>query len=177
MAHQQTPMPRLFIQSDWSPPIHLINYGVRMRVEKFIGKITHAFTKKATKSNMLPFQRNLLAELRQNKNFVVFAADKNLGPCIIERVQYIKRGLSDHLTDETTYKRLTLNDANNKMEYISTRLDAFIEKFGKHLDKADIKYLKRTTDVKDPFPKFYITAKVHKTPWTTRPIVSISGSN
>ena len=30
--------------------------------------------------------------------------------------------------------------------------------------------------VSDPFAKFYITAKVHKKPWKTRPIVSISGS-
>ena len=176
MAHQQTPVPRLFIRSNWTPPIHLINFGVRMRVERFIKNINRVFTKKSTKSNMLPFQRNLLAELRQNKKFVVFSADKNLGPCIIERQQYIKRALSDHLLDRTTYTRLTNNDARNKMEYIETRLLALIEKFGKHLATTDMKYLKRTVDVKDPYAKFYLTAKIHKTPWTTRPIVSISGS-
>jgi hypothetical protein len=31
-------------------------------------------------------------------------------------------------------------------------------------------------ETEDPFAKFYITAKVHKTPWKTRPIVSVCGS-
>ena len=176
MAHCQTPVPRLFIRTDWTPPIHLINYGVRMRVERFIKNIQRAFIKRPTKSNMLPFQRNLLTELRQNKKFVVFSADKNLGPCIIERQEYVKHALNDHLRDQTTYQRLTKNNAQNKMGTIETRLESFLEKFGKHLDKPDVKYLKRTVNVKDPFAKFYLTAKIHKTPWTTRPIVSISGN-
>ena len=37
-------------------------------------------------------------------------------------------------------------------------------------------FLKLSLDVKDPLPKFYLTAKVHKNPWKTRPIVSVSGS-
>lgn len=62
------------------------------------------------------------------------------------------------------------------MERITSNLEAFITKYKSHLQKSDVTYLERTFQVKDPFPKFYITAKVHKTPWKTRPIVSISGS-
>jgi hypothetical protein len=55
-------------------------------------------------------------------------------------------------------------------------LNQFIEYYERKLDQADIKYLKRTSEVTDAYPKFYITAKIHKHPWKTRPIVSVSGS-
>ena len=37
--------------------------------------------------------------------------DKNLGHVIMEKKQYIKRTLDDHLCDGITYKELTKNDA------------------------------------------------------------------
>jgi hypothetical protein len=45
------------------------------------------------------------------------------------------------------------------------------------LHKNEIKFLKKSLDENnDPFPKFYLTFKVHKLPLKTRPIVSCSGS-
>lgn len=97
MAHMQNPVPRLFKRSEWCPPVGMINFGVRKRTKQFIGRITGTFVKKTTRSNMLPFQRTILASLRKSNKYVVFSADKNLGPCIIERDQYIRRALNDHL--------------------------------------------------------------------------------
>ena len=176
MAHMQSPVPRLFKRSDWCPPVGMINFGVRKRTENFIRRINGTFIKKKTRNNMLPFQRAILASLRKNKKHVVFAADKNLGPCIIEREQYIHRALNDHLLDKTTYIQYTPYEARNKMQSITTYVESFISKYKPYLQKSDVKFLERTFEVIDPFPKFYITAKVHKCPWRTRPIVSISGS-
>jgi hypothetical protein len=176
MAHINNPMPRLYHRSEWTPPVHLINFGVRKRTENFIRRINGTFIKKKARSNMLPFQRTILASLRKHKQFIIFPADKNLGPCIIERENYIKRALNDHLLDTNTYQQYNKRDALELMERLSTSLESFISKYKNHLRKADISFLERTREIKDPFPKFYITAKVHKNPWKTRPIVSISGS-
>jgi hypothetical protein len=57
------------------------------------------------------------------------------------------------------------------------RVNDFLTDYKTHFDKSDYKYLTRSTnEPTDLFPKFYITAKVHKYPWKTRPIVSVSGS-
>ena len=56
-------------------------------------------------TNLAPHKQRLLNELRENLDFIVFPADKNLGPCIIERDRYIAACL-DHLSDTTTYRRL-----------------------------------------------------------------------
>jgi hypothetical protein len=59
---------------------------------------------------------------------------------------------------------------------ISRQVTDFISEFKQVFTKQDLTFLRRSITVKDPYPKFYITAKVHKKPWKTRPIVSISGS-
>jgi hypothetical protein len=177
MAHTESTIPRLFVRSDWTPPIRLINYNLQYRVNNFVKRIFSIFKKKRVRSNMLPYQRRILADLRSSKEHVVFNADKNLGPCIIERAQYIRRALQDHLLDTTTYTNLTSTQATRYMDSIKNKLQQFIEYYGHKLQQSDIKFLKRTIEmVNDPFPKFYITAKIHKKPWKSRPIVSVSGS-
>jgi hypothetical protein len=158
------------------PPQHLINQSLKRRVGNFQKRLKDEFRKRKVRSNLHPHQREILSTLRKDNDFVVFHADKNLGPCIIERDQYIKRCLQDHLTDTTTYRALTYEDATTMIEETKRITLAFYETFNEHLSTEDYKYLIRSTTVVDPFPKFYITAKIHKSPWKSRPIVSVPGS-
>jgi hypothetical protein len=176
MAHLTNEIPRLYTRTDFEPPLTMINYNLQIRVNNFITKLNSIFKKRRTRSNMLPHQRRILSSFRKNNTHIVMNADKNLGPCIIEREQYIKRALQDHLLDGTTYRQLTSTQANQQLELIKSRLTNFIEYYKQKLNPTDIKYLKGTANPKDPIAKFYITAKIHKNPWKTRPIVSVCGS-
>jgi hypothetical protein len=171
-----TSPPDLYIRVGATAPPHLVNPSLKRRVDLFNIEIQKHFKKRKCKSNLLPFQRSALLQLRQSKIHTVFPADKNLGPCIIERDTYIQRALQDHLNDTSTYTRLTKLEADNKIRLITRQVKDFLDNFKTVITKSDLTYLRRSILVADPYPKFYLTAKVHKTPWKTRPIVSISGS-
>jgi hypothetical protein len=176
MAHQQSPIPRLFTRTSWEPPIKTIHRGLVIRVKEFTTKLVNRFQRKKARSNLLPFQRTILAKLRASKQHIVLPADKNLGPCIIERDKYISRALNDHLLHSTTYRSLSPTQAAWHIQQLKQQVKYFIDRYKKHLLPEDIKFLERTSTVNDPYAKFYLTAKVHKKPWQTRPIVSIDGS-
>ena len=58
------------------------------------------------KTNLFPHQRHALSTLQQQDTFLIVPCDKNLGPAIIERHDYLKIAMRDHLNDTTTYKLL-----------------------------------------------------------------------
>jgi hypothetical protein len=126
---------------------------------------------------LLRHQRFALEHLRQQNDFLIVACDKNLGPSIIERDEYIKLAFRDHFSKADTYQYLTPAEANVKNYLIKGLLSAWTVKHNQTLTKEERKFLKRhSNDCTDPFPYFYLTMKVHKTPLKTRPIVSCSGS-
>jgi hypothetical protein len=165
---------QLFIRSDWSPDTAYIPAQFRSRVSQFLSKLQSKFTQRRVHTNLTPHQQYLLAELRDSDDFVVIPTDKNLGPAIIERTEYTKRAFDDHLNDETTYRRLTQLAADNCITVITKRIQQFIDDVDLPTDERT--FLLRSLKVTDPFAYFYLTAKIHKIPWKSRPIVSISGS-
>ncbi len=171
------PRPTLFVRSDWSPSRSDIPIEYRIRIDTFLESIKQQCpSKRNCSSNLLPLQRTTLSYIRQNNNLVIFPTDKNLGPAIIDRPTYIKRALSEHLSDKTTYRQLTPSGASNRIKAVRRMITKFIET---HFEKGnpDRTFLQRTFDnCKDPYAYFYLLAKVHKTPWKTRPIISVSGS-
>lgn len=123
--------------------------------------------------NLLPYQRALLDDLQSSEHHIVFPSDRNLGPAIIERDEYVRRAFSGHLSDTSTYRQLTQSGA----EAAIVDLQGTLAEFFDDISDSDFTFLERSlSQNKDPFSYFYLLAKVHKSPWKTGPIVSYSGS-
>ena len=91
--------PSLYIKSEWKPPI--ASNDIEVRISKFQKLL--ASTRKEilrntySSSNLNPSQLYLLDWLKDNPKFIILDTDKNLGPSIIEREDYIKAMLEQHL--------------------------------------------------------------------------------
>ena len=170
------PVPKLYFRSNWKPPDYDFDPELIERLERFKQSIkTTVSRQRRSRSNLLPLQRTAYAFLRRNNNLHVFKTDKNLGPAIIETKSYIQRALDEHLSDSNTYGKLHELAADSWMDELRDEIKTkIIARLPEGNDKT---FLQRSLGVvKDPFAYFYLLAKVHKTPWKSRPIILVSGS-
>jgi len=65
------------------------------------------------KRNLTPAQWELIQFLKRNDMYIVVEADTNLGPCILDRIVYIRRGISEHIGNERNYRIITEQMANS----------------------------------------------------------------
>ena len=136
-------------------------------------------TNRAARSNLSPRYWALIKKLKEDDIFMIIQTDKNLGPAIIERATYIKRAWSDHLSDEKTYQLIPPHHLNSVQAGLRYKIDEFYTKmWAADLPEEEreffhrLKFECRTKLIS----KFYLTAKVHKTPWKTRPVVATCGT-
>ena len=91
-----------WISPHWTiPPVTLEE--CQSRFSQALGKL---FKTRKGKTSLLPHQQWALRMLQQQQTFLIVPCDKNLGPAIIERHDYLKIAMQDHLDDTTTYKSL-----------------------------------------------------------------------
>ena len=82
-------------------------------LSRFSRALNKLFKTRKGKTNLLPHQHRALRMLQQQHTFLIVPCDKNLGPAIIERHNYLKIAMRDHLSDTTTYKSLSTSEINH----------------------------------------------------------------
>ena len=170
--------PRLYSRSSWEPKKWAIPYQLTRRLTSFEEALRPRYSQpKKIRSNLLPHQRYALMSLRNRPDLLVVQCDKNLGPAVIERSQYIRMAFRDHLQDATTYRCLSPESALEYKTLLEDKLREWLANHKAVISKNEMRFLKNlASKCADPFPYFYLTMKVHKSPLKSRPIVSCSGS-
>ena len=170
--------PALYMSKDWSPPEWLVPGEVLNRLDTFDKRIKTIFKKKKRISNnLLRHQTHTLHSIARRPDLIVVNCDKNLGPAVIERAVAIRRVFDDHLHDGPYYKEYTQSEAERHMRRTAVNITNWTNKYIRSIHTEERNFIRNSKrNVDNPFPIFYITLKIHKSPWTTRPIVSCSGS-
>ena len=177
--------PKMYVHSKWTPP-HWTIPPVPLKNDYHDSqtKMGTLFKTRKGKTNLLPHQHRTLSTLQQQDTFLIVPFDKNLGQAIIERHDYLKIAMRDHLNDTTTYKLLNPSEIECSATIIKKSIVTWLKKHHKILTKMERAFIREKLDSnKAPYARFYLTLKAHKLkPGQTvdhlksRPIVSCPGN-
>ena len=134
--------PKLYIsQHKWFDPAPLpIEKGIDNFEAEYL-QLSKRRYNKPTAPNISPAKLQLAAQQKENDHTIVVPADKNLGPCILDRERYITRTMEEHLGDEDTYAIITDRAADSMMNLLRRALELWITKHRADLTKGDKIYL------------------------------------
>ena len=168
----EDPIEKLRVNSVWKPdqPPHKIT----QRIGEFEHAIDRNFRPQRGKSNLTKFQANILQDIRSNQDIIIAHADKNLGPVGVDTEQYIRWALDEHLSDATTYVKISEADAIKASNDLFTEIYQWTRTAGMSLSQDARTYIRYWIQKNrfDPFGYFYLTIKIHKNPVSTRPVCS-----
>ncbi len=163
----------------WNPPpapLHIedkiteFEKSLKVLHSQLISK--HKYKKR---TNLTPLQVKTLKELKTNKGITIKPTDKNLGPAILDTSQYISQVLKEHLLTPA-YKQLSQLEVTRAIENLKTTLKNLIQTNTQLLSKSELTSFERSLRLYHRLPIFYGLPKVHKEPFSLRPVVSTSGS-
>ena len=151
------------------PPLEIDN-----RLQHFVQWIDQAFEQREDITpNMTRLQSSLLKQIKRDANIIILSADKGLGPVGVDTKQYIEWGLQ-HLLDTSTYTMLNEDQANEEAIKLYNRIFLWITTHRRSLDDDTVRFIRERVEAArlEPFGYFYLLAKLHKTPVSTRPVCS-----
>jgi hypothetical protein len=97
--------------------------------------------------NLSPNQQQCLRELATRNDLIIYPTDKNLGPCIIERNQYILQVLLEHLTNTINYTMLPTETVAAELKQQRSNFLAINKKFHREIQTpAERTYFSRALD-------------------------------
>ncbi len=110
---------------------------------------------KPTPPILSPARLNLAAKQKLNNQTIVVTANKNLGPCILNRETYMSRAFTEHLGDFDTYAPLSDRACDSMMSLLRRTLEHWQTKFHSMLKKGDKLYLRTAMNLaRDELAKF-----------------------
>lgn len=175
-----TYIPKLYVPSTFQPPaLNDPNDNTELAIHTMYGNLEQVARTLASRphhTNLTPSQHYLLRELSSDRRFVIVPTDKNLGPAIMDRSIYIERAILDHLGNSQAYERLHPPLALQIQADTKKEIMTLVHHFHHSLTTAEKTWFDRNAKLPSRTPQFYIMPKVHKTPLTTRPVVSCVGS-
>jgi len=153
---------KLLVPSIWRPSCADIPHWVDTRITRFFKRLSSRFKKRKVRSNLHPFQRRILRDLRANQSIVIANTDKGLGPCAIELSRYIRDALI-HLQDKSIYKIMSEEEALASIKQLRIDIQEWLDEFEPVIGKEEHLYLSTHLDEnEDPFGYFYLLYKIHK---------------
>lgn len=194
-----TTRPKLKLKSDWEPMDCEVPEEISQRIRTFFDRLEELFTEseRPARSNLRPFELDLLKALQADVSLIIANADKGLGPVAVRLARYIKDALV-HLEDESTYDIISSKEASSLTNQVVLDISAWVDKFRPYTDAEnranprrvrphagalsddEAKYiLTKTRDAHRDSPNafFYLLYKLHKgPPIKTRPVCSTCGS-
>ena len=169
---------KLYVKSEWTPENIDIPCWAHDRLRSFSLEVSSLFKKKQAKSNLLPFQQQIMQDVEHSSHLLFPDTDKGLGPCAVEFEQYVWDCLV-HLLNEKVYRQLSEEEATMALDELATQIDDWLEKYKHILPKSVPKFIHShmKDNASSPYGQFYILYKIHKGVkdngcWPTRPVCS-----
>ena len=133
---------------------------------------------KPKNTNLTKLQQNILHYFNNHPECVILQADKNSGPCVVNREDHISQCIKQHLSNERCYKRISEEVVR---AYTNESMEEFfscVQQPGLEIEKKDLAYLKQAAETWTGMANFYCLPKVHKkkTPVPLRPVVAAYGA-
>ena len=177
---RHTMSPRLHRRNDkWEPS--KASGSIEESIDRFVKALEREFSslKHTKSSNLTMVQKNSLNFIRNKKDLMILLSDKNLGPMVVNRDDYVKSMIDQHLSNRSTYEIITKEEAEEFLSEASSAFIDYVSLKGNSVNSNDMKCVMRCLDQDTRIPVMHGLGKLHKGkffPPPYRPVVDIVGS-